>query len=756
MIGNFFTRLAASRRTLDHNQVRFGLRHLAFAAAILALSLCARAGIPLDSLGGPLCGMIDPETKLQTAISPVFTRVNVVVTDAIAQAVVTQRFVNPFKSKSEAVYLFPLPDQGAVHGMKYQYRDSLYVARILEREKAQAQYDSIKQAGGQAALLLQERPNIFMQRIASMGPGETAYVEIRLSLPLKYADGELELAFPTRIGPRFQSGASPKSGAAGTGSAADTPWNPPEERSGPELQFNVLVQSGLELGSVYSPTHPIDLGGLPDMRAALEQRKLVEPNDKPALAFTRALMLKTQPTYPNRDFVLRMKRAGSAPDFSLAVSTDATGQGFYMLNLYPDASLFTGARSEMELVVLIDISGSQAGWPLEREKEIALNLLSRLTPKDDINVLAFSDQVTYAFGSGAPVAATAQNVARAEGFIRPLGTLGGTQLLDAVNAALAVPAKSGKQRYYVFLTDGFITNETAILEAIRNHPSKPVIFTFGAGNNLNRYFLEECAKVGNGFATPVVQGDAAGTLVEQAWKRIETPQLENVEVDFGGLAIKEAMSPGSNRLYTGLPYRITGKFDGEGSRTVTLTAMKKGVPVTLSRTVDFTFRDGLGWAVPKLWAREKIGRLMLEQGNTLSNKSAIIAISEDHQVLSAYTAFLASQAQAVAPGSDLSGGMATRLVEAPRNLMLFDLAVRGSLLYLDWKDKAEVEAIRIYDLHGRLLFTWRPASGAGRLGRWVWDGRDTKGSRLGSGRYLISVQTRSGTRNQVFVWGRDL
>src|SRR5690606_4986675 len=112
--------------------------------------------------------------------------------------------------------------------------------------------------GGQASLLLQERPNIFMQRIANMGPGETAYVEIRLSMPLKYADGELELAFPTRIGPRYSSGAAKL--------AADTPspWNPPEERSGPEFQFNVLVQSGLELASIHSPTHPIDvetLGG---------------------------------------------------------------------------------------------------------------------------------------------------------------------------------------------------------------------------------------------------------------------------------------------------------------------------------------------------------------------------------------------------------------------------------------------------------------------------------------------------------------
>ncbi|MDB5104587.1 MAG: hypothetical protein JWP91_2276 [Fibrobacteres bacterium] len=736
MIGTFLFRLLGFRLP--------GFLLIAF--GLLASALGSFAQIPLDSLHGSLCGMIDPETKRQVAISPTFTRVNVVVTDAIAQAVVTQRFVNPFRSRTEVVYLFPLPDQGAVHGMEYRYHDSLYVAKIMEREKAQAAYDSIKQAGGQAALLLQERPNIFQQRIASMGPGETAFVEIRLSMPLKYADGELELAFPTRIGPRFQSGAAPKT-------AADLPvWDPPEERAGAGFQFNVLIQSGVEMGSIYSPTHPIDLGGLADMRKSLEERKLVEPNDKPTLAFTRALMLKAQPSYPNRDFVLRMKRAATAPDFSVALSTDARGQGFFMLNLFPDPSLFAGKRSDMELVLLVDISGSQQGWPLDREKEIALNILSRLTPNDNVDVLAFSDQVAYAFGNNTPLPATAANIARAETFIRPLQVQGGTQLLDAVNAALAVPAKTGKQRYFVFLTDGQITNETAILAAIKNHPSRPTIFTFGAGSSVNRFFLEECAKVGNGFATPVVEGDAAGVLVESAWKRIESPQLQDIAIAFGGLAVKELMSPVSDRLYLGLPYRVSGMFDGEGPHTVTLTALKEGVPVTLSRTVDFSLRDAISWAVPKLWAREKIGQLTLAQGATFSNKDAIIRISEDFQVLSAYTAFLASQPQAVVPGSGPGGIIVTKLIEAPRTRLFFDLTLRGNLLFLDWKSPVEVAAIRIYDLHGRLLFQYRPGSRAPAIGRWAWDGRDSNGLKLGRGRYLISVQTRGGTRNQVFVW----
>lgn len=95
------------------------------------------------------------------------------------------------------------------------------------------------------------------------------------------------------------------------------------------------------------------------------------------------------------------------------------------------------------------------------------------------------------------------------------------------------------------------------------------------------------------------------------------------------------------------------------------------------------------------------------------------------------------------------------VVEVPRTLLLFNLSVHGSLLYLDWKDNAEVQAIRIYDLHGRLFFAWKPASEAEIIARWVWDGRDAKGSRLERGHYLIHVQTRAGTRNQVFAWGRD-
>ncbi len=724
------------------------LKRLLAVMALFWLLERTHGQIPLDLLSGPVCGMVDPRTRTQVAISPAFTRVNVVITDAIAQAVVTQTFVNPFDSASEAVYVFPLPDQGSVHGMQYTYRDTLYVAEIMERVKAQQKYDSIRQNGGQAALLLQDRPNIFQQRLANIGARETAHVEIRLSMALKYADGGLELAFPTMIGPRYGSG---QPAAAGS-------WNPPEDRAGQGLQFNVLVRSGVQLESIASPSHVIEVGELEAMRAELTARGVLGAGDQAAAAYTRGVLLKAAQTYPNRDYVLRLKPAGSGQDVSLATyrAPAAAGAGgaeaspgWFMLNLYPDASLFAGARPDLELVLLVDVSGSQAGWPLEREKEIALSLLSRLTPDDDLTVLSFSDAVQYAFGSETPVAATRANVGIAETFVRGLVPMGGTELLAAVNRCLAIPRKSDKRRYYVFLTDGFITNESAILQAIGAHPSQPTIFTFGAGNSLNRFFLEECAKVGNGFATELLQGEPAGPAVEAAWSRIEAPQLSNIRVDFGGLDTSEVIWPVSKALYRGLPYRVCGRFRRGGDFTVTLTAYKDGQPVTFTRPLDAGRTETLSWSVPKLWARERIGRLMLEQGTGEANKADIIALSLEHQVLSAYTAFLASQPQAIP-----SGGVATEIARRkalPGTSTRFTTTVRGGLLRLEFASPARVKAIQIFDPHGRLLFAYRPGRTFDTLG-WIWDGRDAQGRLLSRGRYHVRVLTEAGVMSRTVDW----
>jgi Ca-activated chloride channel family protein len=267
-----------------------------------------------------------------------------------------------------------------------EYNDSMYVAEICEKQQAQHLYDSVAAAGGNASLLVQKMPNIFQQRLANIGFGDSAYVRIEVSMPLKYDNGVFELAVPTMVAERYQSGLAKK--------AQDSPWNPPEDINGQRLQFNVLVKTGYPVTGLQSPTHPIGISDLAASRSVMEQRGLLEPGEVAGVGFHNCALLLSQDTYPNRDYVLRFERESSSQDFSVATYMDAQRKsGFFALSLYPDPTLLSGDRPGLEVVLLVDISGSQGGWPIQKEKEISNMILGALLPTDRLSVLAFNTTV---------------------------------------------------------------------------------------------------------------------------------------------------------------------------------------------------------------------------------------------------------------------------------------------------------------------------------------------------------------------------
>jgi len=722
------------------------LRSLFLAVCLpAAASLAALNPFDATSLRGPSCIVQDSVRQSEIPLAPVLTRVNLVVTDGYAQATVTQAFVNPLSHRTEIAYVFPLPEKGSVHAMAFQTGGKLYRAHIEEKALAQTIYDSVKNAGGQAGLLLQERPNLFQQKLANLASGDTVYVEIRVSIPLKYADGWYELAFPTMVGERYRSaGASEPTGTL-------TGWNPPENRDGPSFQFNVLVQSSTELDSLVSPTHPLESHDPVLDRPALISRALLDSLARPDAPFGRALWLVNQATYPNRDFVLRLHRAASSIDGTmLSCKPSGRDTGFYRLTVFPDLSAPAGEVPK-DVVLLIDRSGSQYGWPLEHEKTVATRILSRLNANDNLTVLSFSDDVLYALGR-TPVAATSANVASASAYIRNIQVAGGTQLLAAIQASLAVPPTTGHQRVYVFLTDGFITDEASILSVLQKASPAPQVFTFGCGNNLNRYFLEEAARIGNGFATELTETDNLATATDAAWSRIASPQVSDLSSSFGSVSTFDSISTSGSMLYRGLPWTLSGRYTGEGPATLSLKGTRNGQAWSLTRPVLFSGTCATTQTVPLIWARETINDLETREGTTTTNKARIVELSRAYQVLSKYTAFLAvdgiplSEAQA-----DLSSGMgmATDIAatQAPKGLADRLVMVRqGGHLLLSWNGKDLPRAWILTDLRGRTVAQW------GAVASVDWDGRNLQGARVPAGTYLLRVVGANGAVTMPVSW----
>src|SRR5215475_2593414 len=98
------------------------------------------------------------------------TEVKVRIDGFIADVEVDQRFHNPYPHKIEATYLFPLPAQSAVNGYELVTGGRTIKGEIKLKDDAKATYRAARTHGYVAALLTQERPNLFTQSVANLEP----------------------------------------------------------------------------------------------------------------------------------------------------------------------------------------------------------------------------------------------------------------------------------------------------------------------------------------------------------------------------------------------------------------------------------------------------------------------------------------------------------------------------------------------------------------------------------------------------------
>src|SRR5262249_4629462 len=149
------------------------------------------------------------------------------------------------------------------------------------------------------------------------------------------------------------------------------------------------------------------------------------------------------------------------------------------------------------------------------------------------------------------------NLERAHRFVAALRADGGTEMLTGMRAALDGPRDSEKQRYVVFLTDGYIGNEREVFDAVRERVGSARILSLGVGSSVNRYLLEGIARLGRGAAGFLLHDEAPGRAVAMLWERIGHPALTDVHVDWGGATVDEVFPPRLPDLFAGRPVVVT-------------------------------------------------------------------------------------------------------------------------------------------------------------------------------------------------------
>src|SRR5947209_14317006 len=182
-----------------------GLAVAAVVCAIIAIKPKKATAGPQRSDGSQL-QIIGKDGKPAGFVPLKHTSVKTEISGFVARIVVTQEFENVLPDAVEAIYVFPLPHDSAVDGMTMKVGDREIQAVIKEREEARKIYEAARTAGHTAALLDQERPNIFTQSVTNIPPNGKVEITLSVLELLKYEAGTYEFVFPTVVGPRYIPG----------------------------------------------------------------------------------------------------------------------------------------------------------------------------------------------------------------------------------------------------------------------------------------------------------------------------------------------------------------------------------------------------------------------------------------------------------------------------------------------------------------------------------------------------------------------
>jgi Ca-activated chloride channel family protein len=354
---------------------------------------------------------------------------------------------------------------------------------------------------------------------------------------------------------------------------------------------------------------------------------------------------------PNKDFVLRYRIAGDHIKSAFMAHRDERG-GFFTMMLYPPQTLQALKRQPLELVFVLDCSGSMSGRPLAEARAAVQRGLHLLEPGDSFQIITFS-MAASSLGER-PLEATAENIGNAMQYLLSLQAEGGTMMIEGIKAALEFPHDSNRLRFVCFLTDGYIGNEAEILGEIHRRLGASRIFSFGIGSSVNRYLLDQMAKAGHGAVAYLGPNDSAAQIMQDFFDRISHPAMTDLQVDWGGLNVTEVFPSRLPDLFLGRPVILAGRFAGSEDTTVRLNGMAAGQPAQVSIPAPLNSAGASHGGLPAVWAGMKISELA-DQSTYQPDPElpeAIKRVALDYGLMSPFTAFVAVDSTRRTAGSE--------------------------------------------------------------------------------------------------------
>ena len=577
------------------NLALFGL-----ATALLAAAPALRAD-----------GFIIPNPRPGQDIPPLsvkYHHVKVEIVNQVAKTSVDQVFVNHFGRDIEGTYIFPVPEGASVSDFAMYVGNERVKGEILDSREARRIYEDIVRRMRDPGLLEYIGRNLFRARVFPIPARGEKRVQISYTEVLKSDGGLVKVLYPLNT-ERFSR-------------------DPLDN-----VSISVRVESPVPILNVYSPSHKVSVS-----------------KDGPG----RALVgYEEKGVRPDKDFLVYYSL--SKDDVGLSfMNWEGPEGGYFMLLASPRFAAPGERLVNKRIVLVLDSSGSMSGTKIRQAKEAARFVLNHLDRGDEFTLVDFDDGVTAY--SPALVPATAENVGTAIKFVDAIEDSGGTNINDALLAALSRMRGGERPNYVLFLTDGLPTvgtTETADIlrniERANSHRSR--VFVFGVGNDVNTELLDRISSDHRGTSVYIGEDENLEVAVSSFYEKISSPLLADLAVTFKGIETNHVYPRALPDLFKGSQLVFVGKYTGRGPVSVVLTG-KSGRDekrfVLESRALaggnQFNF-------LPRLWATRRIGYLLEEirlRGSNHELVEEIRRLGLKYGIVTPYTSFLVTEREAMA------------------------------------------------------------------------------------------------------------
>jgi Ca-activated chloride channel family protein len=530
-------------------------------------------------------------------------RVNVEIDNQVATTRIEQVFANRGERLAEGSYVFPLPVGAAVSDLVMWVNGQPIEAKILDADEARAIYDEIVRRMRDPALLEYVGAGAIQASVFPIQPHSEVKIEIEYGQLLPVENGLVHYEYGLRT---------------------DQFTRQPVE----QISINVSVESNDKIGPVYSPTHPIAIvrDGDFDFRAGYEA------------TYVR----------PETDFSLFYGLASDEISVNLLTYRESANEdGFFTLMITPPVTVDESRVIPKDVIIVLDQSGSMYGDKWDQAREAVKFVLDNLNSRDRFNLVVFST----GYRIFANDLQTTESVGEAKEWIDGLEALGGTDIDGALKEAMRMVDRE-RSTVVLFLTDGLPTegqtDSSAILDNVQTSaPHNVRIFTFGVGDDVDTFLLDQLYQAFRGAGTYVRPGERIDEEVGSLYNKISAPVLTNIALDFGDMVVED-MYPAAplQDLFVGTQLIVVGRYRDGGDSTIRLTGQLEGENQTFSYDVDFRDNAGGEVFIPRLWATRKIGALLNAirlHGENPELVDSIVRLSIRYGIITPYTSFLITE-----------------------------------------------------------------------------------------------------------------